>query len=341
MASLALTVKFVPVSSGTGDFVYSSAVAGYKAPSSYPMVDGKTYRYRAENATLTEWEEGSGVYTLSSGTLARTTVAFSSTGSKVSFTATPQVGITVFPADVLQFDDAMSLTSPQRDVGRKNLSIMSGGGLANLIATGSANTITLTADALALYNSSGNMFGATSVSLSIGLASSGANGIDTGAIVNLTAYFYFAIYNPSTNTVAGLVSLSATAPTMPSGYTYKRRVGWFYYSSGIVAYIQRNRSFAYTAFRSPVGGTQAAAYFSLANYVPPTATQVCGEMVSNNNTVTLGDNVGNIIMQLTSVASGQCFWFFQFVVQNAALQVYYSSSSSGGICYILSWEDNI
>ena len=124
MASLALGVKFIPASSGTGDFVYSSTLAGYLGPSDYPMVDGKNYRYRAENAALSEWEFGTGIYTASTKTLTRATVSFSSTGSKISFTNPPQVGIVTFVQDILQFDDTMSLTSAQGDQARANLSIV-------------------------------------------------------------------------------------------------------------------------------------------------------------------------------------------------------------------------
>lgn len=119
MASLALGVKFIPASSGTGDFVYSTTVGGYRGSSA--LVDGKTYRYRAENTTLTEWEYGTGVWSSSTGTLTRATVSFSSTGSKVSFASAPMVGIIQFVDDVLQFDDAMSLTGSQQAQGRSNL----------------------------------------------------------------------------------------------------------------------------------------------------------------------------------------------------------------------------
>lgn len=106
MASLALGVKFNPASGGTGDFVYASAVSGYVGPAatSPAMVDGKTYRYRAESADLSQWEWGFGVYTASTQTIARTTITLSSTGSKVSFSLAPQVGITAYPADLLLTD---------------------------------------------------------------------------------------------------------------------------------------------------------------------------------------------------------------------------------------------
>ena len=122
MASLALGAKFVPASNGTGDFVYSATVQGYRAPTA-ALVDGKTYRYRAESSDLSEWEFGTGVWSSSTSTLTRATVASSSTGSKVSFTVAPTVGIIQFVEDVLQFDDAMALSSAQQAQARANIGV--------------------------------------------------------------------------------------------------------------------------------------------------------------------------------------------------------------------------
>lgn len=57
--------------------------------------------------------------------------------------------------------------------------------------------------------------------------------LDTGAIAN-SAYFMFAIKNPTSGATAVLTSLSETAPTMPTGYTKKRLFGWFRRSGGSI-----------------------------------------------------------------------------------------------------------
>jgi len=51
------------------------------------------------------------------------------------------------------------------------------------------------------------------------------NGLDTGTEQALAQYFYFAIYNPTTDTVASLLSLSQSSPVLPAGYTKKRLLG--------------------------------------------------------------------------------------------------------------------
>jgi hypothetical protein len=53
----------------------------------------------------------------------------------------------------------------------------------------------------------------------------GNGGLDTGSIANSTWYHVWLIERVDTGVVDVLVSLSATAPTMPTNYTRKRRIG--------------------------------------------------------------------------------------------------------------------
>lgn len=61
------------------------------------------------------------------------------------------------------------------------------------------------------------------VSVTINGATTGANGLDTGSLANNTWYHIYLISNGQT--AAGLISTSATSPTMPAGYTHRYRVG--------------------------------------------------------------------------------------------------------------------
>ncbi|MDE1839571.1 MAG: hypothetical protein KGH87_06595 [Thaumarchaeota archaeon] len=54
---------------------------------------------------------------------------------------------------------------------------------------------------------------------------SGNGGLDTGAIAPSKWYHWYVIAKADLSVVDVLCSLSASAPTMPSGYTYKRRIG--------------------------------------------------------------------------------------------------------------------
>jgi len=91
-----------------------------------------------------------------------------------------------------------------------------------LSATGLSASVSVSADEIAL--SGAGYVGVRSVSLTINTAASGANGLDTGTLAASTWYSVWVIWNGTT--VSGLVSTSATAPTLPGGYTHKARVGW-------------------------------------------------------------------------------------------------------------------
>jgi len=65
----------------------------------------------------------------------------------------------------------------------------------------------------------------TSSTITVDITQSGANGLDAGSEASWTWYYIYVIYNPTTTTYAGLLSTSSSSPTMPSGYTKKRRIG--------------------------------------------------------------------------------------------------------------------
>lgn len=115
-------VLFQATATGTGSFTVSAALAGYRTPAAAGAVDGRTYRYRAQNATLTEYEVGTATAS-STGTVFSRTVLFSSTGSAVNFTTAPIVAITITKADILQFEETMSLTAAQKAKARENIGI--------------------------------------------------------------------------------------------------------------------------------------------------------------------------------------------------------------------------
>lgn len=54
----------------------------------------------------------------------------------------------------------------------------------------------------------------------------GNGALDTGSIANTTGYHVWLIMRSDTGVVDVLFSTSATAPTMPASYDYKRRIGW-------------------------------------------------------------------------------------------------------------------
>lgn len=88
----------------------------------------------------------------------------------------------------------------------------------------------------AVDNSDGTLMVASALTKQLDAAwAVGTNqgGLDTGAIANAW-YAVWLIKNPTTSVVDALFSLSATAPTMPAGYTKKRRIGWICRSGGAI-----------------------------------------------------------------------------------------------------------
>ena len=156
-------------------------------------------------------------------------------------------------------------------------------------ATGLSATVTVTADEVALANSANFYLTARAVSLSISGASSGvANGLDTGTLAASTWYSVWVISNGATT--AGLLSLSATAPTLPSGYTFKARIGWIRtdasgnkYPLSFKQYGRRTRYVvAGNVANLPIMASGALGSFSVptwtnvawANFAPSTASQL-------------------------------------------------------------------
>jgi hypothetical protein len=86
-------------------------------------------------------------------------------------------------------------------------------GIAAGVATDSTNAVTM------LLNSA---YTKTTSSWAVG---TGSGGLDTGAIANTTWYHAYLIQRPDTGVVDVLFSLSATSPTLPTNYTYYRRIG--------------------------------------------------------------------------------------------------------------------
>ncbi len=103
-----------------------------------------------------------------------------------------------------------------------------GGATRNLIVQNNAGTpaskVDIDADEVVLKSASGDPYLASAVNVTCNSGTTGADGLDTGVIAATTWYYLWLIYNPTTLTVASLLSLSATAPTMPAGYTFKALV---------------------------------------------------------------------------------------------------------------------
>lgn len=110
ISTFANLCRFSPTLGGTTDWAYASAISGFLSPAGAGLVNGQQYSYRAESNDLTQWEVGTGVYSSTApGSIARTNVLFNSAGTgtaqggagtKINFTAAPQIGIVPLLDDV-------------------------------------------------------------------------------------------------------------------------------------------------------------------------------------------------------------------------------------------------
>ncbi|OHB77369.1 MAG: hypothetical protein A2Z34_11540 [Planctomycetes bacterium RBG_16_59_8] len=120
-----------------------------------------------------------------------------------------------------------------------------------------------------------------SVNVSADITAAGAGGRDAGSEAANMWYYVFVIANNDGTSWNGLLSTSSTSPTMPSGFTKKRRVGTVRNdgSSNFLQFVQEGSKVRYSA----PGGTndilvagQATSFtaISAAAFVPPTSRAV-------------------------------------------------------------------
>ena len=138
----------------------------------------------------------------------------------------------------------------------------------------------------------GTVFQTTALSATLNMATTGANGLDTGSIAQATWYAVFAI-SKSDGTTATLASTSATSPTMPTGYTCKARIGWVRAATSTAQLLgtwqlgrraQYKPGLAQTGTAVPTIGTTSSTTLtakSVVDFVPSTASEIVASLASN------------------------------------------------------------
>ena len=227
----------------------------------------------------------------------------------------------------------------------------------------------ITADDVTLRNTSaGSFFTALAVNVTVDTSASGANGLDTGALAINTWYNLYVIYNPSTATTAGLASLSATAPTLPSGYTFRARVGAVLTDASGSKYLMNTLQLSGEATYTPLAGSNTAAIPTMisgasgsptvptwtavpvAAFVPPTARSIIASpqnqvgspgitLLSPNNTAgAYGSTTNPPKLQAGGGNALSVNAYGNFLLEST--NVYYACSGTGAaFCY--GWIDNL
>jgi hypothetical protein len=243
----------------------------------------------------------------------------------------------------------------------------------NLTVTNNAATPTTKADITcdeAVLNSSSTSFFVSSVSLTVDMTTTGANALDTGTIAATTEYHLFIISDGTTT--AGLASLSPTAPTMPSGYTYKMRVGAMITgaASTFLRTLQRGNKTAYQVITSSTtpnlplvasgtaGSVTTPTWVALAvrgatgsggaSYIPSTASEIQGTIQSTAglNVMAAPNNAYGGYASTTNPPPAYAYDYrvdaigsFDFILESS--DIYWASNATAGGLWVKSWVDTV
>ena len=274
---------------------------------------------------------------------------------KASTGANTFTGAQTLPGEATQDLEAMP---------RRQLRSAIGSSFRNLkaSATGANALVAVSADEIVARNISGDPALLTGVSLSIDSAASGANGLDTGTVASNTWYAIWVIWNGTT--AAGLLSLSGTAPTLPSGYTHRARVGWTRTaSSNPMAFSQFGRRVCWVNTGSglpsmaggapPVGSVTTPTWVavSTAAFVPPTASSITTlvsstggaggqSMVAPSNSYGAFSSTSNppLMVYTTSTAAQNLTFLADLLLESSSI---FWAHTGNFFLAAYGWEDNL
>lgn len=229
-------------------------------------------------------------------------------------------------------------------------------------ATGLSAITTYSADEIIVESPANQYQTLRAVNITPSIALSGTNGLDTGTSVASTWYSVWVIWNGST--AAGLLSLSATAPTMPAGYTHKARVGWIRtdgtankyplgmtQAGNIVRYkispgtnVTATPVMAAGSAGSVTSGTYVAVGTS--TFIPPTAQIISITMVSGGGSAAAAQSLGfgptNTSVNpppINSSSGGNNASMGSLILESS--NIYWAADTSGGRLLCTGWEDNL
>lgn len=246
------------------------------------------------------------------------------------------------------------------------------GGHKNLVLSASGLSAMVNVSADQLIVGAGELVSSLSgINLSFNGLTKGANGLDTGVLAASTWYSVWVIWNGVT--AAGLLSLSATAPTLPAGYTHKARAGWMRTDTTAnrfpVAFSQFGRQVRYVvgagsnvvALPSMAGGvlgsptTGAWVPVSVDPFIPVTASvidffawsQTAGSyyMVAESNSYGAflsATNPPPILSGASASSSTVDFWrSMSRLMLSSGRNIYCAANSADFNIRCLGWEDNL
>jgi hypothetical protein len=284
--ALADRVKETTTSTGTGAITLLGAATGFQSIASQVATGSQLY-YEILDNTSGLWEIGVGTLTIATNSLSRDNVlASTNVGTLVNFTSgTKDVFITA-PAFYL---------SNHVPRGRMDGLILSTSASTNTLNIGSGvcrdsldgGTILLSSAFTKVLQTTGSW-----------ASGSGANGLDTGVRANSTWYHLWAISKAGGTNGDILFSLSATAPTMPTGYTLKRRIGSVKSdtASNFIGFTQDGDSFSWKSRLLDVQATNPGTAAVSRTLTVPTGVRVRAKAVVGFGASAISDNPAGILI---------------------------------------------
>ena len=266
-----------------------------------------------------------GVLVFLNGAVQRPGIDFSVVGDQLTFQENVAIGVQIFV-----YGMGLPKSSLAPSMGSVSEDILDAELKANRIsekysnlsvsANGLGLTASVTADHIALLDSSFNQKVVRDVDVSLDLSISGAGGLDTGVVAGNAWYYAFVIYNPTTGDVSVTASANITTPALPSGYTHfafveavrtnagATQILPFFMDDGVFLYAPTASTPLASDFPIVLGNGNATSFtqVNLRNFVPPTAkTAILGVTHS-------GTSAGSILVSRGSVGSpsglyAQCF----------------------------------
>lgn len=225
----------------------------------------------------------------------------------------------------------------------------------------------ITADQVVMQNTQGQYLTRGSptapISVSVNYTTTGANGFDGANGTSFQASSFYNNYVIDNGIApAGLGSVSATAPTMPSGYTYRCRLsasetdgsGNFYriLTLGPTTRLTSTTATAELRLITGLGSGSAWTQQSLASFIPPTATQVTlavqaafgtsGGIAPNANYGTPASTTNPPPLSWGSTANTPSgFNNVQVGLQLETQAFYYWSNSTANQAFLYGWTDKV
>lgn len=236
-------------------------------------------------------------------------------------------------------------------------------GFKNLVVHNNVATpnskIDIDADAVTVETAGGVAYRLLGINLTIDFGTNGADGLDTGGLANNTPYVCLVIYNPTTDTIAGLGCTEARwiagTFTLPAGYTAYARLSWHKTNGSAqfhrIRQVGRHGQYVISASVTTaypaivVGAVNAAmAAQSVVGIVPASASMInvigddtsAGTFAVSPNAFTgvTATNPSPIVVSLSGAGSASAW----FVLEDTNV---YCMTNGNVSVYCIGWEDNI